>query len=156
MIQVLKHGDYQQARRGSQSRSAGCLAVAGCATPKPQAPREMVETNRPFAAEINAFADADHFDPPPTNAILFIGSSSIRLWKTLAEDFPQHQVINRGFGGSQIIDSVNYADRILIPYRPKHTVFYAGGNDINAGRSADQVLADFQASCARSARPCRG
>jgi lysophospholipase L1-like esterase len=121
------------------------LAVAGCATPKPPAPREMVETNRPFAAEINAFADDDHFNPPPTNAILFIGSSSIRLWKTLAEDFPQHQVINRGFGGSQIIDSVNYADRIVIPYRPKHIVFYAGGNDINAGKSADQVLADFQA-----------
>jgi lysophospholipase L1-like esterase len=125
--------------------SLTCLLAAGCAQPVPQAPRELVATNRPFAAEINAFADADHFSPPPKDAILFVGSSSIRLWKTLAEDFPQHQVINRGFGGSQIIDSVNYADRIIIPYRPKHIVLYAGGNDINAGKSAEQVLADFQA-----------
>jgi lysophospholipase L1-like esterase len=121
------------------------LAAAGCATPAPQAPRELVATNLPFAAEINAFADADHYDPPPKDAILFVGSSSIRLWKTLARDFPQRQVINRGFGGSQIIDSVNYADRIVIPYRPKRIVLYAGGNDINAGKSAQEVLADFQA-----------
>src|SRR5882672_1049924 len=121
------------------------LAAAGCATPAPQAPRELVATNLPFAAEINAFADVDHYDPPPKDAILFVGSSSIRLWKTLAQDFPNHQVINRGFGGSQIIDSVNYADRIVIPYQPKHIVFYAGGNDINAGKSPEEVLADFQA-----------
>jgi lysophospholipase L1-like esterase len=121
------------------------LAAAGCATPAPQAPRELVETNRPFAAEINAFADADHESPPPKEAIVFVGSSSIRLWKTLEQDFPNHQVINRGFGGSQIIDSVNYADRIVIPYQPKHIVLYAGGNDINAGKSPEQVLADFQA-----------
>lgn len=120
------------------------LATAGCVTPAPQAPRELVETNLPFAGEINAFADADHDNPPPKDAILFIGSSSIRLWKTLAQDFPDHQVINRGFGGSQVIDSVNYMDRIVIPYRPKHIVFYAGGNDINAGKSPEEVLADFQ------------
>ena len=121
------------------------LAATGCVTPAPQAPRELVETNLPFAGEINAFADADHDSPPPTNAVLFIGGSSIRLWKTLAQDFPDHQVINRGFGGSQIIDSVNYMDRIVIPYRPKHIVFYAGGNDINAGKFPEEVLADFQA-----------
>jgi len=121
------------------------LAAAGCTTPAPQAPRELVETNLPFAGEINAFADADHDNPPPKDAILFIGSSSIRLWKTLEQDFPNHQVINRGFGGSQIIDSVNYVDRIVIPYRPKHIVFYAGGNDINAGKSPEELLADFQA-----------
>jgi lysophospholipase L1-like esterase len=121
------------------------LAAAGCATPTSRAPRELVETNLPFAGEINAFADADHYNPPPEGAILFIGSSSIRLWKTLEQDFPNHQVINRGFGGSQVIDSVNYVDRIVIPYRPKHIVFYAGGNDINAGKSPEEVLADFQA-----------
>ena len=121
------------------------LAVAGCATAPPQAPRDLVATNRPFAAEINAFADAHHDNPPPTNAIVFVGSSSIRLWKTLAQDFPQHLVINRGFGGSQIIHSVNYADRIVIPYQPRQIVMYAGGNDINAGKSAHEALADFQA-----------
>jgi lysophospholipase L1-like esterase len=121
------------------------LAVAGCATAPPQAPRDLVATNQPFAAEINAFADADHDEPPPKDAILFVGSSSIRLWKTLAQDFPQHRVINRGFGGSQIIHSVKYADRIVIPYQPRQIVMYAGGNDINAGKSAEEVLRDFQA-----------
>src|SRR5262245_35348319 len=113
------------------------LVVSGCAAPKPQAPRELVATNLPFAGEINAFADVDHDHPPPTNAIVFIGSSSILLWKTLEKDFPDHQVINRGFGGSQISDSVRYADRIVIPYLPKQIVLYAGGNDINAGKSAE-------------------
>src|SRR5689334_9747608 len=125
------------------------LAAAGCATPVPQAPRELVETNQPFAAEINAFADADHDNPPPTNAIVFVGSSSIRLWKTLAQDFPNHQVINRGFGGSQIIDSVNYADRIVFPYKPRQIVMYAGGNDINAKKTPEQVFADYRAFVAK-------
>src|SRR5262245_66071440 len=114
------------------------LVVSGCATaPPPPAPREVVSTNLPFAAEINAFADADHYNPPPTNAIVFVGSSSIRLWKTLAQDFPDHQVINRGFGGSQISDSVRYAGRIVIPYLPKQIVLFAGGNDTNAGKSIE-------------------
>jgi lysophospholipase L1-like esterase len=121
------------------------LALAGCATAPPQAPRDVVATNQPFAAEINAFADADQQEPPPKDAIVFVGSSSIRLWKTLAEDFPEHQVINRGFGGSQLSHSVKYADRIVIPYLPRQIVMYAGGNDINAGKSAEAVLADFQA-----------
>lgn len=99
----------------------------------------------PFANEIAAFAASDRTNPPPTNAVLFIGSSSIRLWKTLAADFPNHRVINRGFGGSQIIDSVNYFDRIVRPYQPSLIVLYAGGNDINAGKSASQVAADFRA-----------
>jgi lysophospholipase L1-like esterase len=54
-------------------------------------------------------------------------------------------VINRGFGGSQIADSVFYADRIVIPYRPRLIVLRAGGNDIHAGKSPEQVADDFQA-----------
>lgn len=94
--------------------------------------------------EIKAFEAADKTNPPPAGAILFIGSSSIRLWKTLAQDFPEHQVINRGFGGSQIVDSVSFAERILLPYRPRMVVLYAGGNDINSGKSPEQVFADYQ------------
>jgi lysophospholipase L1-like esterase len=94
--------------------------------------------------EIQAFEARDRLGPPPENSILFIGSSSIRLWKTLADDFPGNRVINRGFGGSQIIDSVKYAERIVWPYRPKLIVMYAGGNDINSGKTADQVVADFK------------
>ncbi len=94
---------------------------------------------------IAAFEAADKADPPPQGAILFIGSSTIVRWKTLAQDFPEHPVINRGFGGSQIADSVFYADRIVIPYRPRLIVLRAGGNDIQAGKTPEQVAADFQA-----------
>lgn len=95
--------------------------------------------------EIQAFEVADRTNPPPRGAILFIGSSSIRLWKTLARDFPEHTVINRGFGGSQIADSVHFAARIVIPYAPRLIVMYAGGNDIHAGKSPERVCADFWA-----------
>ncbi len=95
--------------------------------------------------EIKAFEERDRTNAPPKKAVLFIGSSSIRLWKTLAQDFPKAKVINRGFGGSQISDSVEFAERIVFPYRPRLIVFYAGGNDINAGKSPEQVFADFKA-----------
>jgi lysophospholipase L1-like esterase len=98
----------------------------------------------PFEREIVAFEASDKTNPPPTGAVLFLGSSSIRMWKDMAKDFPNYRVINRGFGGSQISDSIYYADRIVIPYEPSAIVFYAGGNDINAGKSAEAVFADFQ------------
>lgn len=99
----------------------------------------------PFAKEIAAYEKLDQDKRPPQGAVLFIGSSSIRLWDTLAKDFPELTVINRGFGGSQIADSVRYAPRIVIPYRPRMVVLYAGGNDLNAGKTPEQVLKDFQA-----------
>lgn len=102
------------------------------------------QTNR-WDAEIAAFEAQDRTNPPPKNAILFIGSSSIRLWKTLAQDFPEHKVINRGFGGSQIADSVHFAGCIVVPYKPKMVVIYAGGNDINSGKTPEQVASDFKA-----------
>ena len=95
--------------------------------------------------EIAAFEESDRANPPPKNAIVFIGSSSIRLWSTLAADFPQHRVLNRGFGGSEIADSVHFADRIVIPYSPRMVVLYAGGNDINNGKAPERVHADFRA-----------
>src|SRR3954462_2033114 len=99
----------------------------------------------PFEKEIEAFEAADKTNPPPKNAILFIGSSSIRMWKDLAKDFPEFQVINRGFGGSEISDSVHYADRIVLPYHPRQIIMYAGGNDIHGGKSPEQVFSDFKA-----------
>ena len=98
-----------------------------------------------FEREIRAFEVADKLNPPPKGAILFIGASSTRLWKTLDRDFSEYTVINRGFGGSQLADSVYFADRIVIPYQPKLIILQSGGNDINAGKSPEQVLADFKA-----------
>lgn len=95
--------------------------------------------------EIAAFEQADAQHPPAKGGIVFVGSSSIRLWKTLAQDFPRHRVLNRGFGGSEITDSVHFADRIILPYEPRMVVLYAGGNDLNAGQPPEKVIAAFQA-----------
>lgn len=102
-------------------------------------------TPQQWASEIDAFARSDAAHRPPANAVLFIGSSSIRLWTTLSTDFPQTPVINRGFGGSELADSVYYADRIAIPCRPRAIVLYAGDNDIAAGKSPAAVAAAFAA-----------
>jgi lysophospholipase L1-like esterase len=114
-------------------------AQAGVATTMP------VPANLPEASEINAFQAADAKQMPPTGAVLFLGSSSIRLWTTLAQDIPEIPVINRGFGGSLIQESTLYADRIAIPYKPKMIVFYAGTNDLAYGhKNPEQVLQDYK------------
>jgi len=95
--------------------------------------------------DIAAFERADATNPPPKGAILFIGSSTIRMWRTLKQDFPQHPVINRGFGGSQIADATFFAPRIVFPYAPKAVYLRSGGNDLWAGKTVDQVFADFTA-----------
>ena len=99
--------------------------------------------------EIAAFEAADRANPPPKGAIVFTGSSTIRGWKTLAEDFKGHAVINRGFGGSQIADAAHFADRIIVPYAPRTIVLRAGGNDLHAGKSPEQVFADYRALVAK-------
>ncbi len=94
--------------------------------------------------EIAAFEAADQKQPPPKGGIVFVGSSSTRLWD-VKKSFPDLPVINRGFGGSQIEDSTHFVERIVVPYEPSAVVFYAGDNDINAGKSAETVAADFKA-----------
>lgn len=98
-----------------------------------------------WAADIDKFTAADAAQPPAAGGVVFVGSSSIRLWSTLAGDFPGVPVINRGFGGSEMADSAFYADRIVIPYKPRLVVVYAGENDIASGKSPETVLADFRA-----------
>lgn len=93
--------------------------------------------------EIKAFEARDRIHPPPQNAVLFIGSSSFRKWTAMAEDFPGIQVINRGFGGSQLDDSTSFAERIIFPYHPRIIVLYAGDNDLAAGKSPDAVVAEY-------------
>ena len=102
-----------------------------------------------WAATIDKFTAADATNPPARNGVVFVGSSSIVKWASLAEDFPGLKVINRGFGGSQLEDSVYYADRVVIPYRPRTVVLYAGDNDLSAGKSPESVFADFKAFVAK-------
>ena len=99
--------------------------------------------------DIAAFEKADAEKSIEKGGIVFTGSSSIRMWSSLEEDFPKHRVVNRGFGGSQIADSVEFADRFIIPREPRLIVLYAGGNDLNAKKEPDQVVADFKAFVAK-------
>lgn len=96
-----------------------------------------------FAAEIAHFAALDAATPPPSCGFLFVGSSSIRLWRSLADDMAPLPVLNRGFGGARIADVDFYFDQVVTPYRPRAIVFYAGENDLWAGVGAETVLADF-------------
>jgi lysophospholipase L1-like esterase len=95
--------------------------------------------------EVSAYEAADRQSPPSKGGILFIGSSTIRLWKTLAEDYPNLKVINRGFGGTEIVDSTHFADRLIFPHEPKQIFLRAGGNDIHNGRTPREVANDFAA-----------
>src|SRR5688500_3924563 len=89
----------------------------------------------PFEKDIRAYEAADRKDPPTPGGIVFYGSSSIRMWKSLKEDFPGMNVINRGFGGSTAPDALRYVDRIVIPYKPSAVVVYEGDNDLAKGRT---------------------
>jgi lysophospholipase L1-like esterase len=102
-----------------------------------------------FEKEIQAYTTADATNPPPKDAILFIGSSTFHFWKTLAADFPTHKVFNRGFGGSQMSDALYYFDKIVAPYHPRLIVLYEGSNDINDRKSPEQVFDDFKTFVAK-------
>jgi lysophospholipase L1-like esterase len=105
--------------------------------------QEAAPPNR-FEKDIAAYEAQDQKQRPPEGATLFVGSSSIRLWD-VARWFPGAAVINRGFGGSQLADSVHFAPRIVVPYKPAKVVLYAGDNDLAAGKTPQQVFADYRA-----------
>lgn len=117
--------------------------AAGCRS-LPQNSLGTHDSSR-WGKDIAAFEAVDRTNPPPKGCILFTGSSSIRMWKGLSNDFPNLPVVNRGFGGSQIADLVNLAPRILLPYEPRQIVIYSGGNDLNAKKSPELVYGDFVA-----------
>jgi hypothetical protein len=92
--------------------------------------------------DIQKFEAADRARPPAPGQIVFVGSSSIRKWD-LRKSFPQLCTINRGFGGSELSDSVYFFERIVAPYRPRQIVLYAGDNDIGKKKAPEKVAADF-------------
>lgn len=94
--------------------------------------------------EIQKFEASDRAQTPPNNAILFVGSSSIRLWTNLVESFPKKKIIQRGFGGSTMADALHFADRIILPYQPKEVLVYEGDNDLAGGKAPEQIAAEFR------------
>jgi lysophospholipase L1-like esterase len=133
-------------------------AVPAWSQTRPAASRPAVATQPAASAghnfarwekEIAAYEALDRAHPPAKGGVLFIGSSTVRLWTTLDKDFPDQRVLNRGFGGSQIVDSTHFAERIIFPYEPRMVVLRAGSNDIHAGKSPEQVYADYRAFVAK-------
>ena len=87
-------------------------------------------TSQPFIEEITAFKIQDSIHFPAKKSNLFVGSSSFRLWHNIKQDFPEHKITNRGFGGSSLPDVIRYADDIIFPYKPKQIIIYCGENDL--------------------------
>ena len=103
------------------------------------------QTAERWDAAIQKFEDQDKVSPPPQNGIVFVGASSIVRWN-LPEYFPAlgAKAINRGFGGSQSVDAVRYVNRIVVPYRPRIVVYYAGDNDVEANVPAQEIAHQFE------------
>ena len=93
---------------------------------------------------IQGFEAADQENPPPENAILFTGSSSIVFWRSLTEDMAPLTVVNRGFGGSQMFELNMFRDRIVTPYKPRAVLIYEGDNDVAAGKQPGEILAEYR------------
>jgi lysophospholipase L1-like esterase len=132
----------------STSTTSACLAKDATAPvttkeAKSDSAKSAESDTHRFAKEIDAFMDWDAKNAVPRDCILFVGSSSIRLWQT-ADAFPGLPVVNRGFGGSTIADVNFYSERIVAKYKPRMIVFYAGDNDIAGGKSPDAVFDDFK------------
>jgi lysophospholipase L1-like esterase len=94
-------------------------------------------------ADIKAFEAADAASPPATGGIVFVGSSTIRLWDVAAY-FPGLPIVNRGFGGSALSDALRHVERLVLVHEPRLVVLYAGDNDVAAGRLSEQIAVDFE------------
>jgi lysophospholipase L1-like esterase len=94
--------------------------------------------------EIKAFEKSDSSKFPAKGCILLTGSSTIRLWESLPEEMNGKQIVNRGFGGSEISDLITYAPKIIYPYKPSKLLIYSGTNDLANGKAVDSVFNDFK------------
>lgn len=95
-----------------------------------------------YEAEIRAFEKADQASPPAPGQVLFVGSSSIRMWSSLAKDMHPMPVLNRGFGGSKTREVLAVFDRIVTPNQPSAIVYYCGDNDLGTDNTDSRAAAD--------------
>jgi lysophospholipase L1-like esterase len=125
------------------------LAVAAPASPAvalPPVARQLAAVDPRWSSSFEAFAAADLKQAPQPGGVVFVGSSSIRLWNDLETSFAEQPVvIKRGFGGSQLLDCVKLVDRLVLPYKPRMVVVYAGENDLSEGATPRDVLERFTA-----------
>jgi lysophospholipase L1-like esterase len=123
-----------------------CALVVGMGTERAQGAEP--DRKNLWEGAIKRFEAADAEAPPAPGGIVFVGSSSIRLWD-LKKSFPDLPALNRGFGGSQLSDSVELAERLVIKHRPRLVLLYAGDNDLPAGKSPERIRDDFKAFVAK-------
>jgi hypothetical protein len=97
-----------------------------------------------FVDQIEAFLNEDKTNPPPSDGILFIGSSIFRQWTHLKEQMAPLPVFNRAFGGSRTEEVLAQIDRLVLPYKPRIIVYYCGSNDVNAGAVAKDIFLHFK------------
>jgi hypothetical protein len=96
--------------------------------------------------DIQKFEQLDKSENYPQDAILFAGSSSIKLWATLESDMSPYPVIQRGYGGARLSDFAVYADRIFAPHPCSAIVIFIA-NDITgeeSDKSPKEVAALFR------------
>ena len=125
----------QTTRTAVQARSNGGGGTAAAAT----------HIDARWQESLEAFALADQAQAPQPGGVLFVGSSSIRLWSGLETQFAGETIVKRGFGGSRMFDCAEYLERLVLPYKPRLVIVYAGDNDLAEGRTPQQVLASFSA-----------
>ena len=133
---------------------AGAL-IAGSGASAKMAEWQSTTPPSRFESNVAAYEAADLVTPAPRGAILLVGDSQFFRWRTLAEDLPGYTVVNRGIDSFQMSDLLRFTDRLVLPYAPRLIVTHVGGNDVNNGRTPEQVLADLQAfvSKVRAAMP---
>jgi hypothetical protein len=141
----------KSARAARRAVLGACALIMFSACSGAQTPAERASIlERELGAEVDRFAETDRVSPPAPCQVLFVGSSSFVHWReTLTADMAPMPVINRGFGGSHIEYINRWFDQIVAPYRPRTIVFYAGENDLDAGKPVERVIADFDAFMAR-------
>ena len=105
-------------------------AFISCSAPKEQQALRELPSVKYFAKEINDFDSLNKVQTDPANAILFTGSSSIKLWGTIKEDMAPYPVIQRGFGGSKLEDLAYYLQRIVYPHEFRAIAIFCGTNNI--------------------------
>ena len=117
------------------------LAIASCQEPAPKPAIPPGANPLRWQEAIADFESQDREAPPPRGGVVFVGSSSIRLWQTLADDMAPTPVVHRGFGGSKLFDSIYYSEELVSKHDPSVVVVFSGTNDIagNSPKSAVEV-----------------
>jgi len=142
-------------RRGMHPRRLLLLTVLGlsaCKAPiRPPLVIPAGEQPTRWQADIDRFTTQDNAQPPARDAVVFVGSSSIRLWRTLAKDMEPIPIVHRGFGGSKLFDAIYYSDELVSKHQPSVVVVFSGTNDIagNHPKTAEQVRDLFRQFVAR-------